>query len=85
MTTKPIDGQKVFKRALQLANDGEQNGNTVALLFLGVHIVEAIDRLTRATNRQTAALRDSPLEDRDLLREAEAEARRDAGAAEDFG
>jgi hypothetical protein len=69
--TKPTDLDKLYKKALVRVDD-----NTAGLVLVGCHIVAALDRVARAINRQTAALRpDGSLEDRDALDAAEAEAR----------
>jgi hypothetical protein len=72
--TRPTDLDKLYKKALVRVDD-----NTAGLILVGVHIVAALDRLTRAVNRQTSALRDGSLEDRDAVNEAVAELEAEAG------
>lgn len=69
MTTKPLDCNDVFRIATDMS------GDTDGLIYVGAQIIAAIDRLTRATTRQTAVLRTDPLEDRDLVEAAVTEAR----------
>ena len=55
--TKPIDPKKLSESVRQIRAAGSGN-DAGAMLYLGVHIVAAIDRNTRAINHMTAALRD---------------------------
>jgi len=71
--SRPADLAKLSANALRIKAEAD---DASAMIFLGVHLVGAIDRNTRAINHMTAALRtEGSLEDQDAMDAAEAEAR----------
>lgn len=80
--TSAIDPKKVLAKANEILHAGEAaeptSDDTKALLYIGVHIIAAIDRNTHAINRNTAAIKliaGDTLEAEDFGEAAEAAAR----------